>query len=64
MRLAYKNVESERQKQEERMKRMDPKKAQQMERLGMGSIGLEQSRYYLFSVICFFINVRNKIKLY
>ena len=36
MRLAYQDMSIERKKQEERLKQTDPKKAEQMERLGMG----------------------------
>ena len=36
MRLAYQDMSMERKKQEERLKQSDPKKAEQMERLGMG----------------------------
>ena len=36
MRLAYKDLSVERQKQEDKLKTSDPKKAEQMERLGMG----------------------------
>lgn len=36
MRLAYKDLSIEQHKQEERIKKSDPKKAQQVERLGMG----------------------------
>ena len=36
MRLAYQDMSIERKKQEERLKQTDPKKAAQMERLGMG----------------------------
>jgi len=36
MRLAYKDLSVEQTREEERLKRSDPKKAQQVERLGMG----------------------------
>lgn len=36
VRLAYQDLSLEQKKQEDRLKRVDPKKAQQMERLGMG----------------------------
>ena len=36
MRLAYQDLEVQQKKKEQAMSRMDPKKAQQMERLGMG----------------------------
>ena len=36
LRLAYQDLEVEQKKKEQAMSRMDPKKAQQMERLGMG----------------------------
>lgn len=39
MRLAYKDMGAERKKQEEKLKASDPKKAAQMERLGMGFTG-------------------------
>ncbi|XP_064618068.1 ADP-ribosylation factor GTPase-activating protein 2-like isoform X2 [Liolophura sinensis] len=39
MRLAYKDMGAERKKQEEKLKVSDPKKAAQMERLGMGFTG-------------------------
>ena len=39
MRLAYKDMEIDRKKAEARMKDMDPKKREQMERLGMGFAG-------------------------
>ncbi|KAH3726037.1 ADP-ribosylation factor GTPase-activating protein 2-like isoform X2 [Dreissena polymorpha] len=39
MRLAYQDMSIERKKQEEKMKTSDPKKAAQMERLGMGWAG-------------------------
>ena len=39
MRLAYKDMSMERQKQEEKLKQSDPKKAAQLERLGMGGFG-------------------------
>ena len=39
MRLAYQDMNLERKKQEERLKHSDPKKAEQMERLGMGFAG-------------------------
>lgn len=38
MRLAYQDMSLERKKQEEKLKASDPKKAQQLERLGMGFI--------------------------
>jgi len=36
MRLAYQDISLQQKKEEEKMKQTDPKKAQQMERLGMG----------------------------
>ena len=36
MRLAYQDMSVERKKQEDKMKKLDPKKAEQFERLGMG----------------------------
>ncbi|XP_067676806.1 ADP-ribosylation factor GTPase-activating protein 2-like isoform X2 [Haliotis asinina] len=39
MRLAYKDMSLQRQKQEEKLKAADPKKAEQFERLGMGFAG-------------------------
>ena len=39
MRLAYQDMSMERQKEEDKMRKVDPKKAQQMERLGMGMTG-------------------------
>merc|ERR1711988_543017 len=39
MRLAYQDMEADRKKQEAKMKNMDPKKREQMERLGMGLAG-------------------------
>ncbi|CAG2062377.1 unnamed protein product [Timema podura] len=36
MRLAYQDLGLQQKKEEEKMKRVDPKKAQQYERLGMG----------------------------
>ncbi|XP_071112525.1 ADP-ribosylation factor GTPase-activating protein 2-like isoform X2 [Haliotis cracherodii] len=39
MRLAYKDMSIQRQKQEEKLKAADPKKAEQFERLGMGFAG-------------------------
>ena len=44
MRLAYQDMSIERKKQEERLKQTDPRKAEQMERLGMGFGG---SRYVI-----------------
>ena len=35
-RLAYQDVEVDRKKEEERIRKVDPKKAEQLERLGMG----------------------------
>jgi ADP-ribosylation factor GTPase-activating protein 2/3 len=40
MRLAYQDISVERQKKEAKLKLHDPQKAEQLERLGMGSIGL------------------------
>ena len=42
MRLAYQDLSMERKKQETQLKNADPKKAEQMQRLGMGMTG---SRY-------------------
>ena len=39
MRLAYKDLSLESKRQEEKMKNLDPMKAQQLERLGMGMTG-------------------------
>ncbi|XP_014664191.1 PREDICTED: ADP-ribosylation factor GTPase-activating protein 2-like [Priapulus caudatus] len=39
MRLVYQDISMERKKQEHKMKQTDPKKAEQMERLGMGGLG-------------------------
>ena len=39
MRLAYQDLSVQEKKQNEKLKRMDPKKAQQAERLGMGFAG-------------------------
>jgi ADP-ribosylation factor GTPase-activating protein 2/3 len=36
MRLAYQDMSLERKKQEDKLKQSDPKKAEQLERLGMG----------------------------
>lgn len=36
MRLAYKDLSAQQQQKEEQLKKVDPKKAEQMERLGMG----------------------------
>lgn len=36
MRLAYKDLSIQQKKEEEKLKQTDPKKAQQIERLGMG----------------------------
>lgn len=36
VRLAYKDISNQQQKKEEQMRRTDPKKADQVERLGMG----------------------------
>lgn len=36
MRLAYQNLSLQQRKEEEKLKSIDPKKAQQIERLGMG----------------------------
>ena len=42
LKLAYKDLSLEEKKRDEAMKNMDPKKREQMERLGMGAVG---SRY-------------------
>ena len=39
MRLAYKDMSLERKKQEEKIMAVDPQKAEQFERLGMGFAG-------------------------
>lgn len=39
MRLAYKDMSIQRKKEEEKLKASDPKKAAQMDRLGMGFAG-------------------------
>ncbi len=39
MRLAYQDLSVQEKKQNEKLKHMDPKKAQQAERLGMGLAG-------------------------
>ena len=39
MKLAYKDLNADEKKREEKMKNMDPKKAEQMLRLGMGMGG-------------------------
>ena len=44
MRLAYQDLSVQTKKQDEKMKSMDPKKREQMERLGMGFGG---NRYIL-----------------
>lgn len=36
MRLAYQDLSLQQKKEEEKLKQVDPKKAQQIERLGMG----------------------------
>lgn len=52
MRLAYQDMSLERKKQEEKLKASDPKKAQQLERLGMGFISnklVSSWEFYTFS---------------
>ena len=40
IRLAYKEIDTELKKQDNEIKKMNPKKADQVDRLGMGGIGL------------------------
>lgn len=49
MKLAYQDMSIERKKQEEKLKVSDPKKAAQMERLGMGFGGGRQVLRMSFS---------------
>ena len=48
LKLAYKDLSLEEKKRDEAMKNMDPKKREQMERLGMGAIGSRVYNTYSF----------------
>ncbi|KAG1689109.1 ADP-ribosylation factor GTPase-activating protein 2 [Nymphon striatum] len=49
VRLAYKDLSDEREKQEQKMKKADPKKAEQFERLGMGFGGRSKTSHSMAS---------------
>ena len=48
MRLAYQDMSVQRKKDEEKMARTDPKKAQQLERLGMVGMGSGNRYFYQY----------------
>ena len=53
MKLAYQDMSLQRKKQEEKIKASDPKKAEQLERLGMGFISNKSVTLCIFSSLFF-----------